>query len=87
MRPYTQIVDGNQIIRRFYSESDSDEFVWHRDERDRTVTVLSGKGWLFQPDNSLPVSLDAGVIIHIPRDSWHRIIRGPGDLEVMISES
>lgn len=86
MRPYTQSTDGSVIIRTFSGASDEDELSWHRDEKDREVTVISGDGWKFQHDNGLPVDMMAGDTMWIPRDSWHRIIKGSGDLVVAIKE-
>lgn len=86
MRPYTQVTDGSVIIRTFSGDSDEDELSWHRDEKDREVTVMSGDGWKFQYDNGLPTDINAGDTVQIPRNSWHRIIKGNGNLVVTIRE-
>jgi len=86
VRPYTQVTDGSVIIRTFSDASDAEELSWHRDEYDREVTVLSCDGWKFQYDNGLPIDMNAGDTVQIPRDSWHRIIKGTGDLVVTIRE-
>lgn len=86
VRPYTQVTDGSVIIRTFSDASDAEELSWHRDEHDREVTVLSCDGWKFQYDNGLPIDMNAGDTVQIPRDSWHRIIKGTGDLVVKIRE-
>lgn len=52
-----------------------DDFEWHTDEEDRTVTVMSVKGkWQFQYDNTKPIDLVEGFEFRIPRDEWHRIL-------------
>lgn len=86
VRPYTQATDGSVIIRTFSETSGADELSWHRDEHDREVTVISGGGWKFQYDNGLPTDMQVGDTVWIPKDSWHRIIKGSGDLVVSIRE-
>ena len=45
MNPYT---DEN-TTRTFSKDVDEMSLIWHTDQEDRTVTVLEGKGWQFQP--------------------------------------
>ena len=59
---------------------------WHRDREDRDVTVLEGSGWQLQMDNRLPVYLTPGKTYHIPRNTYHRVIKGNTDLLVEIKE-
>ena len=87
MRPYSQIKEGSVIVRKFSETSSDDELVWHRDENDREVTVISGAGWKFQYDDGLPFDMCKGDVILVPKDSWHRIIKGEGDLVVSIRET
>ena len=54
MKPYTQTHNDNIINRKFTQDIDDSELVWHRDERDRKVTVLQETDWLFQFDNEIP---------------------------------
>jgi quercetin dioxygenase-like cupin family protein len=86
VRPYTQEEEKGLIIRSFSEDSADDEFVWHRDDNDREVTVISGEGWMFQTDNGLPALMIPGETVCIPKDSWHRIIKGTGNLLVSIRE-
>jgi hypothetical protein len=65
---------------------DSDEYVWHRDKKDRKVTVLEGEGWKFQFDNEIPQSINITEIIEIPRESYHRLIPGKTRLKLHIEE-
>ena len=56
-KPY--IDDGD--IRTFDVTIDDCEYVWHRDEEDRLIEILSGDGWQFQPDGCLPLLLKPGI--------------------------
>jgi hypothetical protein len=76
----------NAKYRRVLNEAASDECTWHRDERDRTVTIVEGVDWKIQFDNQLPVTVNAGDKICILAQEWHRIIPGKGDLLMIINE-
>jgi hypothetical protein len=85
--PYTQIKNGNSIIREFNSKTISPhELVWHRDRQDRCVEVISGNGWKFQMDNQLPIELNIGDTIYIHKEVFHRIIKGTDTLKIKIVE-
>lgn len=86
MRPYTEEIKENYILRTFDVDTDSHELVWHRDRRDREVTIVEGNGWKFQMDNELPTELKKGDVIHIPKETFHRVIRGSGKLVIQIRE-
>lgn len=86
MKPYTQTITKNKIIREFAHDTDSHELVWHRDRKDRYVTVLEGNGWKFQLDNQLPITLTEGQIIFIPKETYHRVIKGFDTLKIQIVE-
>lgn len=81
-KPYED--DGD--IRTFYSNVDSDQLVWHRDLEDRKVTVLEGEGWQFQFNGSLPIELVKDRIFMIPRDMYHRVIKGKTRLVLRIEK-
>lgn len=78
--PYTD--DGK--IRTILRESE--ELVWHRDGKNRIITVLEGAGWQLQYNGELPVELKIGEKYFIPEMMYHRVIRGVNDLVVEISE-
>ena len=83
--PYNEVSNGdNTYIREFSRDTDSSEFIWHRDKEDRTVTVLEGVGWKFQRDNELPMTLKEGDIIHIKKHEYHRIIKGDTNLKISL---
>jgi hypothetical protein len=84
VNPYSQIRENNLIIRTFSQNIDEDELVWHRDEKDREVTVLRETDWQFQFDNELPQVLKN--VIFIPKNTYHRLIKGTGELNIQILE-
>ena len=85
-RPYSEVIAGKIITRTFSSETSSEEFQWHRDEKLRTITIVSGSGWSLQYDDSLPLELYEGDVFQISADAWHRILPGRTDLVVNIEE-
>lgn len=83
-RPYQQLTIANTIQRQFKQDVLESELVWHRDERDRQVTVVGQSDWMFQFDNQLPFTLKE--VLFIPKDTYHRLIKGTGILNVQIQE-
>ena len=74
-------------MRRVFKESvDTDELKWHRDQYDRMVFVESGKGWKLQMDEELPQDLQVGQKYFIPKETYHRVIKGTGDLVIEVKE-
>jgi quercetin dioxygenase-like cupin family protein len=87
MRPYQEVINkDNSRLREFKVDIDDDEFKWHRDEKDRYVTILEGENWQFQRDNELPLALQKGDVIFIARETYHRVIKGTTDLLISIIE-
>jgi quercetin dioxygenase-like cupin family protein len=87
MKPYINIsTTSTHTIREFNENIDSTELLWHRDLKDRKVTILEGNGWYFQRDNELPLELKEGVSIFIPKLEWHRVIKGNTTLKIKIEE-
>lgn len=87
MKPYSEEKDGN-IIRRTFSEDISNgELTWHRDREDRIVLPLSENNWMLQFDNELPIKLNVNEEYFIPKNTFHRVIKGSGDLMVEIIET
>ena len=81
-KPYKDV----GIIRLFSSDVNSEELVWHRDRENRKVTVLEGQGWQFQFNGSLPFELTEGRIFDIPKDMYHRVIKGKTNLVLKIKK-
>ena len=86
MNPYTENKQDGYIIREFDSNIPNEELVWHRDEKERIVEVIEGSGWRFQMDNRLPIELKEGMILLIPKETYHRIGKGNTKLVIKIKE-
>ena len=86
VNPYTEHVLDNIRTRTFSVDVDEDELVWHRDHHDRYVTIIEGDGWRIQMDNKLPRMLEPGDAFPIPKNTYHRILKGYTDLVVEILE-
>lgn len=76
-RPYTE--EGN--IRTFSESTPSMEFVWHRDKEDRIIEPLHKSDWKFQLDNDIPKEIDKTFV---PKETYHRLIKGTGDLRLKV---
>ena len=84
-RPYKETqIQRNVYLRVFESTIDPKELVWHRDNENRDILCLEGKGWFLQKDNQLPVELIAGKSYSIERDEWHRIVPNHSTLKLII---
>jgi quercetin dioxygenase-like cupin family protein len=79
-------ISEDEKIRTFDVNVDDEELVWHRDMRDREVTVLSGVGWTLQMDDELPYMLFEGDTVVIPKLTYHRLLKGNDTLIVRIVE-
>ena len=82
-RPYSEQKEDGYIIREFSQDTPSFEFVWHRDKEDRIVESIYDTDWLFQLDNDIPRRLSENKLF-IPKETYHRLIKGTGDLVVKI---
>jgi quercetin dioxygenase-like cupin family protein len=87
MRPYKEVLNKNSRIREFKINTPDKELVWHRDEKDRYVTILEGEDWYFQLDNELPLKLQKKDVIFIPKQKYHRVLKGKTDLLIKIEEN
>ena len=88
-KPYKEIqISENKKLRFFHSDTlNESELVWHRDHNNRLVEVIEANGWSFQYDNELPIQLQEGDKLFIPKEHFHRVIKGNGDLVVEITEN
>lgn len=75
---------NNQYIREFEDYVDSEELEWHRDREDRIVEIVQNDNWEFQMDNELPVVMTGSFFV--PKETYHRIIKGSGKLIVKITK-
>ena len=83
--PFLETDLGSDVyLREFSQDTDSGEFVWHRDREDRIVEAVGDTDWMVQLDDELPVRLDCRVFI--PMGVYHRLIKGTGDLKIMVTK-
>lgn len=81
--PFEKIKEGQDWqIREFKSDVEIEDLKWHRDLEDRWVRSLEPSDWLIQLDDSLPIPMNEEVFI--PAKSWHRLIKGSGNLKVQV---
>ena len=90
-KPYTDDrPEGSRTWHRAFVNPDEDELVWHRDKADRDVLIDSGSGWKLQMDNELPFDLIEGQTYHIPKMTFHRLIKtinSSNELNITITET
>lgn len=85
--PFTQYqLDANTLLREFKNDVAEDRLAWHRDRTHRQVKVVRGDGWQIQMENSLPVKLQEGQVYKIPKNTYHRLLKGNTDLLVVVRE-
>ncbi len=77
-------LDNNVFIREFSNDTDSGEFMWHRDTEDRIIESIGKTDWLIQIDNELPKEINKEVFI--PMGVYHRLIKGTGDLKINLTK-
>jgi len=71
-------------LRTFYENVDSGDLHWHRDYEDRIIESTKETDWTFQIDNELPQKLNKKIFI--PKEVYHRLIKGKGDLILKIEK-
>jgi len=77
-------ITKNIFLREFKQNISSDELIWHLDKEDREITILESKGWKLQLDNQLPQKLVEGKTYFIPKMTYHRVIKGEGNLKIKL---
>jgi hypothetical protein len=87
-RPYKEeSINENECIRTFDSNVSQTELEWHVDKEDRLIEIIENDGdWQFQIDNKLPITLDIAAEYYIPKETYHRILKGSGKLKVKIKK-
>jgi hypothetical protein len=83
-RPYYELKTFDFIYRKFTQDIEEEELVWHRDEKDRKVEILGDTDWQFQLEDTVPQQLQDTIFI--PKDTYHRLIKGTGNLSIRILE-
>lgn len=86
VNPYSEEIENDVIIRIFEEDVDNDELVWHRDKKDRKVEIIESENWYFQFEDNIPIEMKKGDVLNIPKESYHRIIKGKNNLKVKIFE-
>ena len=85
MLPFQETkLSDNEFIRVFSQDTDSGDFMWHRDYEDRMIESINDTDWKIQIDNQLPTKIDGKVFI--PKGVYHRLIKGNGDLEIKLQK-
>jgi hypothetical protein len=85
MLPFQETkLSDNEFIREFKQDTDSGEFMWHRDHEDRIVESIGETDWLIQIDNELPKEIKDKVLIQM--GVYHRLIKGTGDLKIKLQK-
>jgi hypothetical protein len=74
-------LSDNEFIRVFGQDTDSGEYMWHRDREDRIIESIESTDWKIQLDNELPKLIDK---VFIPMGVYHRVIKGTGDLKIKL---
>ena len=75
---------NNEYVREFSEHVDTHELEWHIDKEDSIVEVVKNDGWEVQIDNELPKLLNNKLFI--PKETYHRVIKGKGKLIVKITK-
>jgi len=83
IKPYQDQKKDGYIIREFKSSISERRLMWHRDKCDRIIEPIHTTDWKFQYDNQVPIPLSK---LFIPKETYHRIIKGTGDLTLKIKE-
>jgi hypothetical protein len=83
-RPYQELKTFDFIYRKFTQDIDEQELVWHRDKNDREVKIIGQTDWAFQLEDEIPQQLKDTIFI--PKSTYHRLIKGTGELNILIQE-
>jgi len=85
--PFTEnLIKDNVFLREFKEDTNESELVWHQDQEERILTVVKSNNWKLQMDNELPITLQEGQKYSIPAYFYHRVIKGEGDLVIVVEK-
>jgi len=85
MLPFQETNLGdNEFIRVFRQDTDSGDYMWHRDREDRIIESIDETDWMIQIDNELPKKIEEKVFI--PMGVYHRVIKGSGNLTIKLKK-
>lgn len=80
----TKLDNNNVFIREFKQDTDSGEFMWHRDFENRIIESIGETDWQIQLDDELPKVIKGEIFI--PMGVYHRVIKGTGDLKIRLQK-
>jgi len=83
--PYSEHMENGSYYREFRQDIPDEELKWHWDEEDRIISPCGETNWKFQFDNELPINMNTKI--KVPKGTWHRLIKGDGDLTLIIEKS
>jgi hypothetical protein len=84
--PFCEVRHEKSLLRWFTEDVEEKELIWHKDRKDRKVRVIGGKNWQIQFDNELPIKLEQNKEYFVPKETYHRIIKGEYNLILEIEE-
>ena len=85
MLPFQETkLSDNEFIRVFSQDTDSGEYMWHRDFEDRIIESIGETDWMIQIDNELPKQIKGEILI--PMGAYHRLIKGTEDLKIKLKK-
>lgn len=84
--PYSNYEIKKSFVRIFNEDIESEDLLWHVDEFNRIITVISGTGWKLQFDNELPFLIEKNALYNVERETFHRLIKGNDQLILKIEE-
>jgi len=82
--PFNEHIKDGYYIRTFSTNIDEMELVWHRASEDRIIEVIDNTDWMIQIDGELPKIMNEKIFI--PKEKYHRVIKGRGDLVLKIKK-
>jgi hypothetical protein len=83
-KPYSESIGKYTTMRTFKDNVSNGELTWHRDREDRIILPINENDWYLQMDNELPVKLHINEEFFIPKNTYHRVIKGSSDLIVEV---
>jgi hypothetical protein len=84
--PFKEQIKEGYYIRTFSEDISEMELKWHFDEEDRIVLCEDESDWFFQFDNELPIQFKKNKSLMIPKNRYHRIIKGTNNLKLKIKK-
>ena len=82
--PFKEKIKDGYHIRTFTEDVEDSELVWHRDKEDRIVESMGKTNWMIQMDNEVPKVIEGKFFI--PKNTYHRVIKGDGNLTVKVKK-